>query len=203
VEIRRDRLRFFRNGDEFRRWLDKNHAKSDELWIGFYKKASGKIGITYAEALDEALCHGWIDGIRKTLDADSFTTRFTPRKPKSIWSNINIAHVARLTRQGRMQPAGIAAYEKRDEARTGIYAFERAILQLDPAMLKHFKRERAAWKYFEAQPPYYRRLASYWVISAKRDETRAKRLEQLIEVSARNQRLPQYIPAKKRSTKST
>jgi len=202
VEIRRDRLRFFRTGDEFRRWLEKNHSKNDELWIGFYKKDSGKGGITYAQALDEALCYGWIDGIRKTLDEDSFTTRFTPRKPKSIWSNVNIRNVTRLTKEGRMQPAGIAAYEKRDDRRTGIYAFERTIPELDPAMLKQFKRDRAAWKYFEAQPPYYRRLASWWVISAKRDETRAKRLEQLIKVSARNGRLPQYIPAK-RSTKST
>ena len=202
MEIRRDRLRFFRTADELRRWLEKNHAKSEELWIGFYKKDSGKGGITYAEALDEALCYGWIDGIRKRLDEESFTTRFTPRKPRSIWSNVNIAHVARLTKEGRMRPPGIAAYEKKDDARTGVYAFEREIAELEPAMLEKFKRDRAAWKYFEAQPPYYRRVASWWVISAKRADTRANRLDELIEVSARNERLPQFIPAK-RSTEPT
>ena len=202
MEIRRDRLRFFGTAGELRRWLEKNYSKSEELWIGFYKKDSGKGGITYAQALDEALCYGWIDGIRKKLDEDSFTTRFTPRKPKSIWSNVNIGHVARLTKEGRMQPPGIAAYEKKNDARSGIYAFEREIAELEPQMLKQFKRERVAWKYFDAQPPYYRRLASWWVISAKRDETRMKRLEQLIELSAREERLPQFIPAK-RSTKST
>lgn len=202
MEIRRDRLRFFGTAGELRRWLEKNYSKSEELWIGFYKKDSGKGGITYAQALDEALCYGWIDGIRKKLDEESFTTRFTPRKPKSIWSNVNVGHVARLTKEGRMQPPGIAAYEKKNDARSGIYAFEREIAELEPQMLKQFKRERVAWKYFDAQPPYYRRLASWWVISAKRDETRMKRLEQLIELSAREERLPQFIPAK-RSTKST
>ena len=200
MEIRTDRLRFFRTVGEFRRWLEKNHAKSDELWIGFYKKNSEKGGVTYAQALDESLCYGWIDGIRKTLDDESFTIRFTQRKPTSIWSNVNIGHVARLTKEGRMQPAGIAAYQKKDDTRAGVYSFERKIAQLEPAMVKQFKREPAAWKYFESQPPYYRRAASWWVISAKRDETRASRLERLINISAREERLPQFIPAKRKST---
>ena len=195
MEVRKDRLRFFRSGSELRRWLEKHHSKSDELWIGVYRKDSGKGGITYAEALDEALCYGWIDGIRKKLDSESFTTRFTPRKPRSIWSNVNIAHVARLTKEGRMMPPGIAAYGAKDDARSGVYSFEREVARLEPQMITQFKRNPGAWKYFEAQPPYYRRLTSWWVISAKKEETRAKRLAQLIEFSSRQQRLPQLAPA--------
>jgi uncharacterized protein YdeI (YjbR/CyaY-like superfamily) len=198
VEVRKDRLRFFRSVSELRRWLEKNHSKSDELWIGFYRKDSGKGGITYAEALDEALCYGWIDGIRKKLDTDSFTTRFTPRKPRSIWSNVNIAHIERLTREGRMMPPGIAAYERKDDARSGVYSFEREVARLEPKMVTLFKRNPQAWKYFEAQPPYYRRLTAWWVISAKKEETRARRLAQLIELSSRRQRLPQLVPAARR-----
>lgn len=195
MEIRRDRLRFFRTGDAFRRWLKTNHDKRDELWVGFYRKDSGKGGITYAQALDEALCYGWIDGIRKKLDEESFTTRFTPRKPRSIWSNVNVKHVARLTSEGRMQPPGIAAFEKKDESRSGVYAFERETAQLEPEMIERFKRDRVAWKFFESQPPYYRRVTSWWVISAKREETRNSRLEKLIKHSAREERLPQLTPA--------
>ena len=190
-----DRLRFFRSGSEFRKWLEKNHSKSDELWIGFYRKDSGRGGMSYPQALDEALCYGWIDGIRKKLDERSYTTRFTPRKPKSIWSNVNIKHIARLTRDGRMMPAGIAAYSARDDSRTGVYSFERTIAELEPLMIGEFKRTPGAWKYFEAQPPYYRRIASWWVISARKDETRARRLAKLIEHSARKERLPQLTSA--------
>jgi uncharacterized protein YdeI (YjbR/CyaY-like superfamily) len=196
VEVRKDRLRFFRSGGELRKWLEKNHAKSDELWIGFYRKDSGKGGITYAEALDEALCYGWIDGIRKKLDDESFTTRFTPRKPKSIWSNVNIGHVARLTKEGRMQPPGIAAFSAKDSSRVGVYSFEREVAELEPSMVKQFKRDPSAWKFFQSQPPYYRRVASWWVISAKRDETRADRLARLIAHSSRGERLPQFTPAR-------
>jgi uncharacterized protein YdeI (YjbR/CyaY-like superfamily) len=200
VEVRKDRLRFFRSGSEFRKWLDKNHSKSDELWIGFYRKDSGKGGITYPEALDEALCYGWIDGIRKKLDAESFTTRFTPRKPKSIWSNVNVNHVRRLTEEGRMMPPGLAAYLAKDSSRSGVYSFERDTAELEPQMIRQFKRKPAAWKYFQAQPPYYRRITSWWVISAKKEETRANRLARLIQHSARSERLPQLTPAS-RSTK--
>jgi len=195
VEIRKDRLRFFRSGAELRRWLEKNHSRSDELWIGFHRKDSGRGGITYAEALDEALCYGWIDGIRKKLDAESFTTRFTPRRPKSIWSNVNIAHVERLTKEGRMMPPGIAAYKAKDASRAGIYSFERTVATLEPQMIRQFKRSPDAWEYFESQPPYYRRTASWWVISAKKEETRAARLARLIECSSGRRRLPQLAPA--------
>jgi uncharacterized protein YdeI (YjbR/CyaY-like superfamily) len=192
VEVNKSRLTFFKSGTDFRRWLEKNHSSADELWVGFYRKDSGKGGITYAQALDEALCYGWIDGIRKKLDDISFTTRFTPRKPNSIWSNVNVAHVSRLTQEGRMMPPGIAAYEKKTDARTGVYSFERETASLDPAMVREFRKNRQAWKFFEAQPPYYRRLAAWYVISAKRQETRDMRLKRLIDDSARGDRLAQF-----------
>lgn len=197
MEVRKDRLRFFRSGGEFREWLKNNHSKPAELWLGFFTKQSGRRGITYAEALDQALCYGWIDGIRKKIDPDSFVVRFTPRKPKSIWSNVNIGHVTRLSREGRMEPPGITAFRAKDASRTGIYSFERDVAALEPQMVKHFKRNREAWKYFSAQPPYYRRITSWWVISAKKEETRARRLEQLIAHSGRNERLPQFTSSQR------
>jgi uncharacterized protein YdeI (YjbR/CyaY-like superfamily) len=195
VEVNRDNLRFFRTSAELRRWLDKNHDKAQELWIGFYRKDSGKGGITYPQALDEALCYGWIDGIRKKLDDTSFTTRFTPRKKKSIWSNVNVRHVERLTKEGRMMPPGVAAFAAKDEKRTGVYSFEREAAELDPAMKKKFRQNPKAWKFFESQPPYYRKLSAWYVISARRDETREKRLSELIGFSAKERRLPPFDPA--------
>ncbi|HEX6575564.1 MAG TPA: YdeI/OmpD-associated family protein [Gemmatimonadaceae bacterium] len=200
MEVNRKRLRFFRSGKHFRQWLEKNHAAFDELWVGFYRKDSGKGGITYPEALDEALCYGWIDGIRKKLDDVSFTTRFTPRKPNSIWSNVNVGHVARLTREGRMMPPGIAAYERKTPVRTGVYSFENTP-ELDADTKTRFMKNSKAWKYFNAQAPYYRRVATWYVVSAKRPGTRASRLTQLIEHCARGERLPQFIPSRKTSTK--
>lgn len=202
MEVNKSRLKFFKSGSDFRRWLAKNHATSTELWVGFYRKDSGKGGITYPQALDEALCYGWIDGIRKKLDDVSFTTRFTPRKPGSIWSNVNIAHVARLTRDGRMMPPGAAAYSRKDDKRTGVYSFERETAQLDPEMQREFRKNRAAWKFFESQPPYYRRIATWYVISAKREETRRSRLERLISDSAAGERIGQFkLPPRKKKTK--
>ena len=194
MEIASNKLRFFKTQSDFRRWLEKNHRKETELWIGFHRKDSGKGGITYHEALEEALCFGWIDGIRKRLDETSFTNRFTPRKSTSVWSNVNIAHVERLTRDGKMHPAGTAAYEAKTPARSGIYAFERETAELSAEMKKQFRKNAAAWKYFESQAPYYRKLGAWFVISAKRDDTRAKRLAMLIEASAKGQRLAQFMP---------
>ena len=202
MEVRSDKLKFFRTAEAFRRWLEKNHARSDELWVGFYRKDSGKGGITYAQALDEALCYGWIDGIRKKLDDESFTIRFTARRPTSIWSNVNIGHIDRLTKAGRMQPSGTAAFAIRTPERSGVYSFERETAELEPAMKQRFHKNRKAWKYFEAQPPYYRRVASWWVISAKQDATRERRLAQLIEHSALQQRLPQFTPAPRSAKKA-
>jgi uncharacterized protein YdeI (YjbR/CyaY-like superfamily) len=201
VDVPKDKLRFFRSSAELRRWLARNHDKADELWIGFNRKDSLRGGITYAEALDEALCFGWIDGIRKKLDEFSFTNRFTPRKKKSIWSNVNIAHVERLKREGRMMPAGAAAYAAKDEKRAGVYSFERETAELEPWMKERLRENAKAWKFFEAQPPYYRRVTSWWVISAKRTETREKRLADLIAFSAKQTRLPQLTPTSKKATK--
>ena len=197
MEVRADKLRFFRTQAELRRWFGKNYASEQELWIGFYKKDSGKGGVDYAQALDEALCHGWIDGIRKKLDDASYTTRFTPRKPRSIWSNVNVKHVDRLTKAGLMTPAGVAAYKLRDPARTGVYSFERETAELTPPMRKTLEKNATAAKFFDAQPPYYRRLAAFWVISAKREETRNARFDQLLALCAKELRLPQFIPVAK------
>jgi len=198
VEVSRNNLRFFRTRNALRQWLEKNHDKASELWIGFYRKDSGRGGITYAEALDEALCYGWIDGIRKKLDDVSFTNRFTPRKKNSVWSNVNIKHVERLTREGRMMPPGTAAYEAKQDNRSGVYSFERETAELEPEMKERFRKNAKAWKFFEGEPPYYRRMASWWVISAKKDETREKRLSDLINYSAKQTRLPSFTPASAR-----
>jgi uncharacterized protein YdeI (YjbR/CyaY-like superfamily) len=195
VEVSRDKLKFFRNTPSLRKWLEANHSQAAEIWIGFYKKASGKKGITYHEALDEALCFGWIDGIRKSIDADSFAQRFTPRRPRSIWSNVNIAKVERLIDEGRMTHAGLAEFEKRSPDRTAMYSFERDSVAFPPALAKQFKAKRKAWDFFQSQPPYYRRLATWWVVSARREDTRQRRLLQLIEESSAERRLAALVPS--------
>lgn len=180
---------------EFRRWLEQNHATATELWIRFYKKASGKGGMTYKEAVDEALCFGWIDGLLKSIDADSFRQRFTPRKPGSIWSNINVGHVARLTAAGKMHASGLAAFAARTSGRTGIYAFERKQpAQLPPEFEKKFRANRKAWSFFTAQPPGYQRLAMHKVINPKQQATRERWLARLIAESAAGKRLSDFKP---------
>ena len=149
------------------------------------------MGVTYAQALDEALCFGWIDGVRRSVDADSFSIRFTPRKPRSIWSRINVGHVDRLQKEGRMMPAGVAAFEARDEKRTGVYSFENRPKELPPEMLETFRANRPAWTFFEEQPPYYRRTMVYWILSGKKEETRARRLALLVDCCARRMIAPQ------------
>ncbi|MFZ2490843.1 MAG: YdeI/OmpD-associated family protein [Thermoanaerobaculia bacterium] len=182
--------KFFRNADAFRRWLESHHASADELWVGFYKKGATRKGITYAEALDEALCFGWIDGIRNGVDEERYAIRFTPRKPRSNWSNVNLKRVAELTKERRMHPAGVAAFESRDEARAGVYSFEnRDAAKLTAEQEARFRRQREAWSFFESQPPGYRKTAIWWVVSAKREETREKRLSTLIDDSANSLRI--------------
>jgi len=182
--------RFFKNAAAFRAWLEKNHATTTELWVGLYKKAHAHKGITYHGALMEALCFGWIDGVMRRIDDESHMQRFTPRKTGSTWSNVNVAHVERLTREGRMAPAGLAAFNARSAAKTGVYSFERQEpAQFPPALLREFKAHAAAWKFFSAQPPGYRRVATHHVASAKQEETRARRLAKLIAASAAGQRL--------------
>jgi uncharacterized protein YdeI (YjbR/CyaY-like superfamily) len=183
------KLKYFKSAADFRAWLEANHASVTELWLGFYKKDSGKVGITYAEALDEALCFGWIDGIRKRVDELSFTQRFTPRKPKSIWSLINIGHVARLKKARRMMPAGLKAFAARETAKSGVYSFENKPRALSPELERQFKSDKAAWEFFQQQPPGYRRLTSFWIVSAKQEETRQRRLAQLMLDSRQGRRL--------------
>ena len=180
---------FFAAPGELRAWLESHHETDRELWVGFHKKGSGRPSVTWREAVDEALCFGWIDGVRKTIDEKRYVIRFTPRKPKSNWSNVNIKRVGELTKLGRMKPAGLAVFEQRHASQQEGYSYERKEAQLDDAMVKRFRAHRKAWEFWEAQPPYYRRTLAWWVISAKRDETKAKRLEQLIAASGEGRRI--------------
>ena len=185
-------MKFFASAGAFQKWLAKNHATARELVVGFYKKDSGRGGLTYPEALDEALCHGWIDGVRRTIDEESYSIRFTPRKKDSIWSAVNMRHVMRLKKAGRMAAPGLAVFEARNPARAGIYSFENRPKSLAPAYRKQFQANRPAWAWFEAQPPWYRRTAAFWVMGAKKDETRLKRLAVLIDSSAKGRRAPPF-----------
>ena len=188
---------FFKSPTEFRKWLDQHHTTAQELWVGFYKKASGKPSITWPESVDEALCFGWIDGIRKSVDDMSYMIRFTPRKSRSVWSAVNIKRVEELNRQGRMQPAGLKAFEARLENKSGIYSYEQRDVELEEPYGKKLRQNKEAWKFFQAQPASYRKAANWWVLSAKKEETRLKRLEKLIEDSAQGRRIPQFARKKK------
>jgi uncharacterized protein YdeI (YjbR/CyaY-like superfamily) len=180
----------FDSAADFRRWLETNHATATELQVGFYNKASGRGGLTYAEAVDVALCFGWIDGIIRKLDTHRYTHRFTPRQPASHWSLVNVAHVARLTAAGRMHPAGLAAFAARSELRTGTASYERTTEpELPAAFAKKFRAAPAAWTFFQSQPPGYRRLALHKVVSPKQPATRERWLARLIAASAAGQRL--------------
>jgi uncharacterized protein YdeI (YjbR/CyaY-like superfamily) len=183
------KIKFFRTQSLFRQWLAKNHARSAELWVGFHKKKAGKKSITYAEALDEALCFGWIDGVRKSVDESSYTIRFTPRKSKSIWSRVNTLRAEELSKLGRMKPSGREAFALRDPQRSGIYSFETPALKLAKIYETKFRLKKRAWEFFQNQPPGYRKLVTFWVMSAKRDETRLRRLKQLISESAEARRV--------------
>ena len=191
------KFKYFKSASEFRRWMEVNHARLSEIWVGFFKKYSGKGGLTYAEAVDEALCFGWIDGLKKRVDELSYTHRFTPRKPKSNWSRINIQHVERLKKAGRMTPAGLEAYAAREPERSGLYSFENPPRRLAAADEKQFKAEKTAWEFFQQQPSGYQRLAIWWVVSAKKPETRARRLGQLIAESRNAHRLGQVSASNK------
>lgn len=180
---------FFKKPGDFQVWLAKHHQTDTELLVGFYKKDSGKPSITWPESVDEALCYGWIDGVRKSLDDISYTIRFTPRKTTSIWSLVNIKKVEVLTAEGRMQAAGIQAFAARKENKSGIYAFEQKPADLPEAFVKIFCKNKTAWSFFQAQPPSYRKTLIWWVISAKQEATRKLRLDKLIEASAQGLRL--------------
>jgi uncharacterized protein YdeI (YjbR/CyaY-like superfamily) len=183
------RPKFFRTPSDFRVWLEGNHATAGELLVGFHKKGSGKPSMTWPESVDEALCVGWIDGIRRRIDEASYTIRFTPRRKGSIWSAINIARVTALTSERRMQAAGLAAFERRQPHKSGIYAYEQRRDHLDEPYQSRLRKHKAAWTFFQAQPPSYRKRANWWIVSAKQGETRLKRLAKLIEASAHGKRL--------------
>ena len=182
---------YFATPGDFRAWLTAHHGTEAMLWVGFHKRSTGRPGITWPESVDQALCFGWIDGIRKSVDENSYTNRFTPRKPTSNWSKVNIAKVAKLTEQGLMMPAGLRAFEARDEARSGLYSFEQRPQELPPEYAERFQQNASAWAFFQAQPPGYRRLVTHWVLSAKREETRLKRLATLIADSEHGRRIAQ------------
>jgi uncharacterized protein YdeI (YjbR/CyaY-like superfamily) len=189
--------KFFRNAAAWRKWLEKHHDKADEIVVGFHKVATGTPSITYKEALDEALCFGWIDGVRRGGDT-TWQIRFTPRRARSIWSAVNISRVEELKADGRMHPAGLAAYETRDPERQERYSHEtRRNAKLSPAEEKAFRADKAAWTYFSEMPPSYRRPAIWWVVSAKRDDTRARRLATLIADSAARRKIKPLTLARK------
>ena len=182
----------------WRRWLAANHAKADALLVGFWKRDAGKPSITWPESVDEALCYGWIDGVRRRIDEASYSIRFTPRKPGSTWSRTNIARMEALSAEGRVKPAGHAAYAARREAKSVIYSYEQGAVEMPAAFLAAFKRRRVAWRFFDEQPASYRKMATWWVASAKREETRQRRFDALVEASSRAERLPQFDGRKPR-----
>jgi len=195
------KIKFFKTPMECRHWLERNHDQVTEQWFGFYKKKSGKRGITYHEALDEALCFGWIDGLRRSLDVDSYTQRFTPRRPRSIWSRINIKRAEELRKLGKMMPPGLKAFAARSPEKSGVYSFENAPRKLSADFENKFKAYKKAWEWFQRCPPGYRRTASFWVMSAKKEETRFRRLAVLIDESEKKARVG-LVTGKARTLKS-
>ena len=186
---------YFETPAELRDWFDANHETASELWLGSYKKATGKPSVQWSEAVDEALCVGWIDSIRYSLDAERSAQRFTPRRKGSNWSAVNIAKVAELTAQGRMRPAGLAAFAARSDARSAVYSYEqRHAAAFAPDDEARFRANASAWEWWEKRPPSYRTAATYWVVSAKKPETRARRLDTLIEDSAAGRTVKPLTP---------
>jgi uncharacterized protein YdeI (YjbR/CyaY-like superfamily) len=182
-------VRFFESASVLGKWFESHQARGEELWLGFYKKDSGKGGVTYRQALDAALCCGWIDGVRKTIDAVSYVIRFSPRRAKSIWSAVNIKRANELESQGRMKPSGLAAFRARTPERTDRYSYETRPRALPAAYQKKLKANRKAWTFFAAQPPSYRRMVAWWIVSAVREETRLRRLADLIALCESERRL--------------
>jgi uncharacterized protein YdeI (YjbR/CyaY-like superfamily) len=190
------KIEFFNSRTDFRQWLERHHGTSRELWVGYFKKASGRESVTWPESVDEALCFGWIDGIRKRVDEISYTIRFTPRKAGSIWSAVNIKRVMDLSDEGLMTPAGLEAFQARRENRSGIYSYDQRSGKLDEPYEERLRKNQAAWDFFEAQPLSYRKAAIWWVVSAQKEETRLRRLDQLVEDSAHGRRIRQFTLVK-------
>lgn len=181
---------FFEAPDQWRRWLETSHDTAKEQWVGYYKVGSGKPSITWSQSVDEALCYGWIDGVRKSIDKESYKIRFTPRKPRSIWSVVNMKKVEELIEQGRMTEAGLIAYSKRTESKSGVYSFEQENVRLSEEDESSFRANEKAWAFFEAQADWYRKAAVWKIVSAKKEETRAKRLAELISCSENGTTVP-------------
>jgi uncharacterized protein YdeI (YjbR/CyaY-like superfamily) len=193
--------RFFASPDEFRAWLETNHATESEALVGFCKKHAGRRSMTWTESVREALCFGWIDGLTRRIDDDSYCIRFTPRRPRSNWSAVNVRHVEELLRAGHMRPTGIAAFEARAPEKTGVYTYEnRHAAKLGPEQEEQFRAKARAWEFFQAQPTGYRQMAIFWVLGAKREETRARRFAKLIDDSAHGRRIaPLRAPERRRA----
>ena len=192
---------FFPAPGDFRAWLEANHATARELWVGFYKKGSGRPSITWPEAVDQALCYGWIDSVRKGINDEAYMNRFTPRKRGSTWSAVNVKRATELIREGSMQPPGLAAFEARSEDKTAIYSYEqRDVGQLDPELERQFRSNDRAWRFFESRAPSYRRAAVWWVVGAKKEETRQARLATLIDYSERGLTVPPLTTPSKRTS---
>jgi uncharacterized protein YdeI (YjbR/CyaY-like superfamily) len=172
---------FFTDQAQFRKWLEENHQTAKEVFVGYYKVKSGKQSMTWSESVDQALCFGWIDGIRRSIDEESYQNRFTPRRPNSIWSNVNIRKVEELKKLGLMQPAGLAIYQARKEDKSSIYSFEHGEMEFSPEFEQQFQANQGAWIFFQLMAPSYRKTAKHWVMSAKQEATRVRRLENLME----------------------
>lgn len=175
--------KFFTDGQALRKWFIEHHETAVELWLGYYKKGSGKASVDWPESVDEALCFGWIDGVRKSIDGERYVIRFTPRKPKSIWSAVNINKIEKLTKEGKMYPKGLAIYAHRDDSRSKVYSFEQEKVEFSADYEDRFRKNTKAWDNFEKMAPSYKKPAIHWVMSAKQEETRLKRLETLMEDS--------------------
>jgi uncharacterized protein YdeI (YjbR/CyaY-like superfamily) len=193
---------FFKTQADFRKWLAANHASARELLVGFYRKDSGKPSITWPESVDQALCFGWIDGIRRRVDEERYTIRFTPRRKGSIWSAVNIKRAGELESAGLMTPSGLAAFGERKENRSGIYSYEQRSAELPEPYARRFRKHKAAWAFFQAARPSDRKAACWWIVSAKREETRLLRLEKLIEACAKEQTFGRMEPSEKRATRA-
>lgn len=181
--------RFFSDRAAWRRWLAANHHRQTEILLGLRKRHTNVRGLTHQDALDEALCFGWIDGVRRRIDEESWSIRFSPRKPRSIWSGVNLKRFEQLRQEGRVEAAGLAKFEARTAGRSGVYSYENRPREFTPAYERKFRASAGAWLFFEAQPPGYRRTVVWWVLSAKREETRQSRLDQLIAASAAGMRI--------------
>ena len=190
---------FFASSAEFRTWLETHHEDTSELWVGFYKRSSSRPSITWPESVEQALCFGWIDGVRRSIDDSSYTIRFTPRQVRSTWSAVNIKKANELIETGLMRPAGLEAFKKRTKDRSGIYSYEqRHLAALGEDYEAQFRANKEAWDFFQSKPPSYRKAATWWVVSAKKEETRLRRLAQLIDDSERGNTIGQLTPRPKK-----